>query len=229
MEPIRFLGPYHRCGPLEAKLAADMWKWYALYIIPYTLLFTPFISLPCYLVNVNCFLSHYNTFIHVVVATNFVLLFNVINYFLRGFSVCRKDDLLPRENVETILDIKFPLPLNASSSGPGGPDNVALEECCICYSYLAENPDSLARVQDDVRGITPIGGQEIFTHSHSGGIKNGLTPEELCPNQKCNRAFHRSCLLAVFLSKSNTKHSLGTVFGSCPFCDSSISIVRKVR
>lgn len=101
---------------------------------------------------------------------------------------------LLRENLEDVLGVALPL-RSAQAQGEG---ESFLLECGICYSY---------------------------THTHdagAGGSSNSI-PDQACPNAKCGRVYHNSCLVDWLQSVPSSRSSFGTVFGSCPYCGEWLS------
>lgn len=45
-----------------------------------------------------------------------------------------------------------------------------------------------------------------------------------CCNKACSKKFHNDCLSEWLQSLPTAKHSFGTIYGSCPYCSSDISI-----
>jgi E3 ubiquitin-protein ligase FANCL len=76
-----------------------------------------------------------------------------------------------------------------------------LIECGICYSY------------------------RIMTNNDDGSTNNAI-PDHVCDFPKCSRTFHRCCLYEWLKSLPNSHHSFDTIFGSCPYCTSPISVSR---
>ncbi|GAB5360040.1 hypothetical protein AAMO2058_000593400 [Amorphochlora amoebiformis] len=102
--------------------------------------------------------------------------------------------LLPRENLETILELKF----------PSGKEDNAMDfdmECGICYAYHLEQEDQKAVKEAESRA-----------------------PDRVCENSKCGRPFHKSCLIEWLRAIPNTQLSFHTLFGKCPYCQSTISV-----
>ena len=51
-----------------------------------------------------------------------------------------------------------------------------------------------------------------------------ILPDKSCPNEKCSRVFHYSCLLDMLRSNPTTKQSFNTLYGCCPYCQTPISL-----
>ncbi|KAJ2311983.1 hypothetical protein IWW54_002345 [Coemansia sp. RSA 2705] len=47
---------------------------------------------------------------------------------------------------------------------------------------------------------------------------NGETADQLCTSDMCAQPFHRTCLVQWLASKEDTRQSLTTLFGKCPYC-----------
>jgi E3 ubiquitin-protein ligase FANCL len=106
-----------------------------------------------------------------------------------------KSEDFVRENIERILDIELPRRETT-------PSEVLAVECGICYTYGLTVEDDAA-----VKGKSR---EEI--------------PDQLCPNAKCNRVYHLSCLTGWLQSLPSTRTSFDTIFGECPYCQESISV-----
>jgi len=106
--------------------------------------------------------------------------------------------LLLRENLEMLLEMTLPSKEQPVKSNKDQKEKMTKEneECAICYSHYL--PDEK-------------GGQ-------------GIPPDKICDNLLCSRAFHSSCLLMWLQSLSSTRHSFNTYFGTCPYCNETISI-----
>lgn len=126
-----------------------------------------------------------------------------MNAHIRDWCDCRSGvsarrmDVVPRINIETLLQISLPEPSETSIS--------QYEiECAICYSCR------FAR---------------LFTRRYKLE-DHGKTflPDKSCPNEKCGRVFHYTCLLDMMRSNPTTKQSFNTLYGYCPYCQTPISI-----
>ena len=51
-----------------------------------------------------------------------------------------------------------------------------------------------------------------------------VLPDKSCPNEKCARVFHYSCLLDMLRSNPTTKQSFNTLYGCCPYCQTPLSL-----
>ncbi|OAO11909.1 E3 ubiquitin-protein ligase [Blastocystis sp. ATCC 50177/Nand II] len=106
-----------------------------------------------------------------------------LNEHLREWDM----SVLPRVNMEHMLQLTFPQPSQTDAS--------QYEiECAICYSYQLE-----------YHGKTVL-------------------PDKSCPNEKCARVFHYSCLLDMLRSNPTTKQSFNTLYGCCPYCQTPLSL-----
>ncbi len=71
--------------------------------------------------------------------------------------------------------------------------------------------------------------KEVEMHANSCGIcyefhgEADAVPDVVCSNGRCGKCFHRVCLYEWLRSIPATKVSFSTVFGTCPFCDASMS------
>ncbi|KAJ1909321.1 hypothetical protein IWQ60_011237 [Tieghemiomyces parasiticus] len=54
-------------------------------------------------------------------------------------------------------------------------------------------------------------------------LKDHEVPDQLCPNPKCHRPFHRQCLVDWLRANPSTRQSLGILFGECPYCSEEIT------
>ena len=85
------------------------------------------------------------------------------------------------------------LPLRSALAA--GEGESFLLECGICYSY---------------------------SHAHTAGGGSSI-PDQACPNAKCGRVYHNSCLVDWLQSVPSSRSSFGTTFGSCPYCGEWLS------
>ncbi|KAG2375094.1 hypothetical protein C9374_010098 [Naegleria lovaniensis] len=53
---------------------------------------------------------------------------------------------------------------------------------------------------------------------------NMKVPDKVCDNEKCGMPFHTECLVEWLRSIPGTHQSFDTMFGSCPYCSSPISV-----
>ncbi|KAF0971671.1 hypothetical protein FDP41_009894 [Naegleria fowleri] len=53
---------------------------------------------------------------------------------------------------------------------------------------------------------------------------NMKVPDKVCDNEKCSMPFHTECLIEWLRSIPGTHQSFDTMFGSCPYCSSPISV-----
>jgi E3 ubiquitin-protein ligase FANCL len=116
-----------------------------------------------------------------------------------------------KQNLEQVLEIQFISPKEHNTND----FNI---ECNICYSYIEP---SIATTS--VRTAGARTNNNIQNHDGSG--YDGRTPDEICPNANCNRLYHHSCLKGWLQSLPSSRNSFGTLFGECPYCQESISIV----
>lgn len=111
--------------------------------------------------------------------------------------------VLPRANLECVLDLTLPPPLAIENAeqrdgsalvvASSQQDDMAME-CGICYSY---------RLDDRV-------------------------PEVACDRAECARPYHRTCLVEWLKALPDTKQSFETLFGACPYCEHHISVSMTV-
>jgi len=52
----------------------------------------------------------------------------------------------------------------------------------------------------------------------------GETPAVSCPAAACSRPFHASCISDWLQGNPSTRRCYQTLFGSCPFCNSALSV-----
>ena len=122
------------------------------------------------------------------------------------------------DNIESILGVSLPQqPTEADYASR------ATLECAICYSYrLVLAP---VQPQQDIRKAGTA--NEPVEGKGNGGseeTENGLTPDCLCHNTHCNRAFHRPCLSEWLRSMPSARQSFDTMFGECPYCSQPITV-----
>ncbi len=100
----------------------------------------------------------------------------------------------PRENLEVLLSIRFPDPKIAK-------DVDFRIECGVCYSYRRMSEAGI-----------------------NGGDNNDLVhlPDFIC--NTCGQAFHQLCVSDWLQSVPSTRRSFNMLFGSCPYCNSPVSV-----
>lgn len=49
-------------------------------------------------------------------------------------------------------------------------------------------------------------------------------PDRICDNINCGKPYHSSCLYQWLSSIRSNRHSFGTIFGQCPYCQEQISV-----
>lgn len=119
---------------------------------------------------------------------------------------------LPRENLESILGISFPSPQTSKIADFD-------MECGICYAYrLQQRPTTGPPAKKRQRVAAAQKSQDDTKQDL------GLAPDKMCDNAKCGRPFHRACLCEWLRSIPNTTQSFNTLFGSCPYCQSPITV-----
>jgi E3 ubiquitin-protein ligase FANCL len=104
-----------------------------------------------------------------------------------------------RQNLETVLGVPLMRPQDRIT------DSFSME-CGICYSYLETKAEEAA---EDCGGVATAAG--------------GDTPNQVCPNARCGRVYHHSCLHDWLQSLPTSRNSFGTLFGECPYCQDPIS------
>jgi E3 ubiquitin-protein ligase FANCL len=57
-----------------------------------------------------------------------------------------------------------------------------------------------------------------------GAGSSSMIPTRLCENARCGRAFHVGCLQNWLHSLPDTRLSIDTLFGACPYCTQGISV-----
>jgi E3 ubiquitin-protein ligase FANCL len=102
--------------------------------------------------------------------------------------------LMPRKNLETILEVSFPHPESSSKED----FNI---ECGICYSFKR--------------------GKRQKTSAKADEAAPALLPDFIC--NTCGQAFHHPCISEWLQSVPSTRRSFNMLFGACPYCSSSIS------
>ncbi len=97
------------------------------------------------------------------------------------------------ENLEIILEESIPRQTENSELS----DDVC---CAICYLYELRDPDEAVNLASGI----------VF-------------PDSTCPNEKCKRHFHTTCLIQWLQSLPGSRSAFGTIFGSCPYCMENIA------
>ena len=127
--------------------------------------------------------------------------------------------LLPRLNLESILETQFPSPSTTRREE-------FATECGICYAYRLNSSDGKGETQSQGgSGAEPTsdgqGAAKRRRQESLGDTSN--VPDTACSNPKCSRPFHRTCLFEWLRSDPTSRISFDTVFGTCPYCSSPIS------
>jgi E3 ubiquitin-protein ligase FANCL len=52
----------------------------------------------------------------------------------------------------------------------------------------------------------------------------GVVPDVVCNNLRCNQPFHFACLLEWLQTVPTTRQSFGVLFGECPYCSEQLSL-----
>jgi E3 ubiquitin-protein ligase FANCL len=121
-----------------------------------------------------------------------------------------------RENLENVLGMSLPRKEGKADgqSSSRSSSEPLVEECGICYTYAVP-------LDVDIGGSssgTGTAGAEQ-NNSHRSAI-----PDQVCPNPKCCKNYHCSCLIDWLQALPNSKTSFGTLFGSCPYCQEPLSV-----
>jgi E3 ubiquitin-protein ligase FANCL len=58
-------------------------------------------------------------------------------------------------------------------------------------------------------------------------LQNDVAPDQNCDNSLCSRPFHRKCLFEWLKSLPTSRTSFDTVFGTCPYCFSPITVSER--
>ena len=119
-----------------------------------------------------------------------------------------------------------------NDDGSGGAE--AGIECAICYSSLSNNPalplaDECKEEADftSMPASFQLGSASMMDTStgidaapnfFSGGEEEIVA----CSNIKCNRRFHRKCVIEWLQSLPSTRSSFGSLFGTCPYCSEGV-------
>lgn len=119
-------------------------------------------------------------------------------------------------NIEALLEV--PLPTKTTENGAS---DYLCEECGICYAY------SIPSDKCDQPNL--YRGSEFQSSSHqsldSSKVKQSISvPDQACGNTKCCKIYHFSCLVDWLQALPSSKTSFGTLFGSCPYCQESLSV-----
>jgi len=57
----------------------------------------------------------------------------------------------------------------------------------------------------------------------------GKTPTIICNNERCSTCFHEDCLYEWLKSLTDTRQTLDTLFGTCPYCQKPIRVHINIR
>lgn len=91
-----------------------------------------------------------------------------------------------------------------------------LETCFQC---------SLPKSQISNDGVNKIECAICYSHSLSRHGDSDEIPNVKCSNSSCARYYHQSCLIEWIRSIPGSKFSFGRIFGSCPYCYETISVL----
>ncbi|KAA8494932.1 E3 ubiquitin-protein ligase FANCL [Porphyridium purpureum] len=120
------------------------------------------------------------------------------------------DSELPRARLERILGITFERPDAFSEAD----DNFSTD-CSICYAYHIEDPGAEAAAPDARAGSARAQRQTSDGRS---------VPDTACEAHNCARMYHRACLIEWFRSLPNTRSTLGSLIGECPYCTTMLLV-----
>eukprot|EP00056_Hartaetosiga_gracilis_P001384 m.44643 g.44643 ORF g.44643 m.44643 type:complete len:332 (-) comp10615_c0_seq1:2639-3634(-) len=84
-----------------------------------------------------------------------------------------------------------------------------------CGSSLIVTSESLIQQSDGDNLLCGV----CYSYKLEGHI-----PSEMCKNRPCSRCFHLSCLVEWLRCLPDSKQSFSTLFGSCPYCESPMSV-----
>lgn len=106
-------------------------------------------------------------------------------------------------NLEAVLGVALPGPLKRRGEEEEEGEEEEDVSCAICYSV--EDPEAASGAGTGTAGCSSY-------------------PDQICPNSKCSRHYHRGCLTSWMQSLPSSRMSFGTLFGSCPYCSENMSI-----
>ena len=97
------------------------------------------------------------------------------------------------QNIEAVLEESIPRRIESTESSD--------DACCaICYLYELHNSEDILNSANII-----------------------MLPDSTCPNEKCKRHFHTTCLIQWLQSLPGSRSAFGTIFGSCPYCLENIA------
>ncbi len=137
-----------------------------------------------------------------------------------------------RANLEALLGSALPAPPQRA-----GQLEPLERECGICYSYrlpsaaAEEEAEQVEEAYEADEAVLVAGGKRRrveYVAAQEPEVPQGVVPDCYCDNAKCARGFHGSCLVEWLRGLPTTRHTLDTMFGSCPYCAEPIS-VRRTR
>lgn len=97
------------------------------------------------------------------------------------------------ENIEAVLEESIPRRIESTESSD--------DACCaICYLYELHSSEDILNCDHII-----------------------ILPDSTCPNEKCKRHFHTTCLIQWLQSLPGSRSAFGTIFGSCPYCSENIA------
>jgi E3 ubiquitin-protein ligase FANCL len=136
-----------------------------------------------------------------------------------------------RANLEALLGAVLPAPPPRT-----GQEEPLERECGICYSYRlpaagAEQVELAEDAHEVDEAALAAGSKRRRVEQEAARepeAPQGVVPDCYCDNAKCARGFHGSCLVEWLRGLPTTRHTLDSMFGTCPYCAEPIS-VRRTR
>jgi len=116
------------------------------------------------------------------------------------------------QNLEHVLEVTLP----SKTLKPG--EESFRVECGICYTCSIPCPASLSlRASNSSSSSSTTASSSITTTTM-------LVPDQACPNPKCARMYHSTCLVEWLQSVPSSRMSFGQVVGNCPYCSEFIAV-----
>lgn len=97
-------------------------------------------------------------------------------------------------------------------------------ECAICYTYALEVTNKVDKRITHSDHLNDGQRDRLVDNKIDGNLMISV-PDQTCRYEKCGRSYHHACLLDWLRSLPSTRNSFGTLFGSCPYCQQSISVL----